>query len=41
MIAFEDVVAGFGGETSFNQLVQGMLDINFYKEWVASTPDAG
>lgn len=41
MIAFEDVVAGFGGEASFNQLVRGMLDINFYNEWVAANPDAG
>lgn len=35
LIAFEDVVAAFGGAEAFNGLVCGMLDINFYDEWVA------
>jgi len=40
-VAFEDIVSSFGNAEAFNRLVQGMLDIDFYNEWVASDPDAG
>jgi hypothetical protein len=39
LIAFEDVVEGFGGEEPFNRLVREMLDVNFYREWVVRSPD--
>lgn len=38
-LAFEDVVACFGGRDAFNLLVRSMLDINYFDEWVLN--DAG
>lgn len=40
-VAFEDVVAGFGGGAAFNELVRRLLEIDYYNEWVAHDPDAG
>ncbi len=38
-LAFEDVVACFGGRDAFNLLVRSMLDIDYFDEWVLN--DAG
>ena len=38
-LAFEDIVAGFGGREAFNQLVRGMLEVDYFEEWVLN--DAG
>jgi hypothetical protein len=33
LLAVEDVVAEFGGEQPFNQMVKQLLDFNYYAEW--------
>lgn len=38
-LAFEDVVAHFGGREAFNLLVRSMLDVDYFEEWVLN--DAG
>jgi hypothetical protein len=41
LLAFEDVVERFGGQEYFNRLVRGMLDVDFYREWVLRESDSG
>jgi hypothetical protein len=33
-LAFDDVVATFGGKDPFNDLVRGLLDFDYYAAWV-------
>lgn len=41
LLAFEDVVDAFGGKPAFNRLVESLLNIDFYDEWLATDSEAG